>query len=208
MKIVVVSDTHGNRKNLETALDFAYSLEIETALHCGDIGDPICLEPFSRFNGFFALGNVDRDYADLSARIRRMYASNSEDAPKGRLAPFHEIRLADTPVALCHGHTETLSRLIDSGANRIVFHGHTHRRKNELVAVGGRAASHDGRSSPDKTNDDDGATVRIINPGALGGVRHQSRSFCIVDGETRHCEFYEIPAAMRGCVPRRIADPL
>jgi predicted phosphodiesterase len=32
----------------------------------------------------------------------------------------------------------------------------------------------------------------VINPGALGGVRHESRSFCILDLQTDELRFIEV----------------
>jgi predicted phosphodiesterase len=67
---------------------------------------------------------------------------------------------------MIHGDSEEVLRgLVASGQYAYVIHGHTHRRRDQTV----------GRT-------------RVINPGALGGTRHQEHSLCILDlrsGEAR-----------------------
>ena len=71
---------------------------------------------------------------------------------------------------MIHGdNEEALANLITSGRYAYVFHGHTHRRRDQMVGH-----------------------TRAINPGALGGRRWQSRSFCILDLETGKAGFVEI----------------
>jgi predicted phosphodiesterase len=63
------------------------------------------------------------------------------------------------PVAATHGHQgDQLQAFIRSGRYDYVFHGHTHRRRDERVG-----------------------DTRVINPGALGGVRYENRSVAILD---------------------------
>ena len=51
-----------------------------------------------------------------------------------------------------------------------IFHGHTHRRRDEVVHG-----------------------TRIINPGALGGMSREHYSFCIVDLGLEDVEFIRLP---------------
>jgi predicted phosphodiesterase len=57
---------------------------------------------------------------------------------------------------------------------RWVFHGHTHHRRDEVVHG-----------------------VRIVNPGALGGLGRDPRSFCIVDLGAESVEFFQLPNLKR-----------
>lgn len=72
------------------------------------------------------------------------------------------------PIAVLHGH-EGLNGVIRSGQYRYVFHGHSHQRRDEWVGP-----------------------TRVINPGALGGARRESRSVAILDVATDDLRFIEI----------------
>jgi putative phosphoesterase len=71
-------------------------------------------------------------------------------------------------IAVLHGH-ENRSGVIRSGNYRYVFHGHTHERRDEWVGP-----------------------TRVINPGALGGTRRESRSVAILDVAADDLRFIEI----------------
>ncbi len=89
----------------------------------------------------------------------------------GRLARLHSLTLAGRAVALLHGDDSALlRRLTESGTYAYIIHGHTHRR------------THSRRGA-----------VQVINPGALGGVRLESRSVCILNPETDEVRFHTIP---------------
>ncbi len=165
MEIAVLSDTHNNLKGAEGALNIVRKKGLKTIIHCGDITGPETVALFKDFDAYFALGNMDGDYNALSNAVKPMFG-------EGKIAPFLEIELDGVRLAACHGHTRTLDRLIESEKYDFVFHGHTHRRRDETVA---------GASS----------TTRIVNPGALGGLKAQPRSFCIVNLETRAVQFIE-----------------
>ncbi len=89
----------------------------------------------------------------------------------GRLARLHQLTLSGRTVALLHGDDgDLLRRLVASDGYDYVIHGHTHRRRDERR----------GRT-------------RTINPGALGGVRWEPRSVCILNLETDEVHFHIIP---------------
>ena len=78
--------------------------------------------------------------------------------------------IAGMRIAATHGHlADILDDLIDAGPYDYVFHGHTHRMRDEMIS-----------------------SVRVINPGALGGTRYEPRSICILDLVTGEVEFVEI----------------
>jgi predicted phosphodiesterase len=71
---------------------------------------------------------------------------------------------------MIHGDNEkVLGNLISSGKHAYVFHGHTHRRRDQTIGH-----------------------TRVVNPGALGGTRRQSRSFCILDLATGEMRFVKL----------------
>jgi predicted phosphodiesterase len=73
-------------------------------------------------------------------------------------------------IAAIHGHnTHLLQTIIENGHFDYVFHGHTHRRRDD--EIGG---------------------TRVINPGAIGGAFRSSRSFCILNLENNDLNYYPV----------------
>jgi len=151
MRIGIISDTHDDLRALERVLGIMRDEEITKLLHCGDLCGPTVVEALSDFDAWIARGNMDR-HPELEPAAREALGA-------GRLADRHRLTLAGYSAALVHGHREgELRQLINAGEHAYVFHGHTHRRRDERHG-----------------------STRVINPGALGGMRWQQRSFCILD---------------------------
>ncbi len=162
MKIGIVSDTHDNFGNLEVALGLLRLEEVVTLLHCGDVCRPHIVIQMSDFDTWIAQGNMDR-YTGMAQTVEEVFGT-------GRLAWVHKPVLDGYSIAMIHGdNEEALNNLISSGQYDYVFHGHTHRRRDQLI----------GRT-------------RVINPGALGGTYRQSYSFCILDLKTGESRFIEL----------------
>ena len=163
MKIGIIADTHDDFQNLEAALEILEAEGVTRILHCGDVCGPQMVRPLVGFDVWISQGNMDRNLG-LTEAVEGMLGN-------GRLAWLQRPSLNGYPLAIIHGdNDEALSNLITSGEYTYVFHGHTHRRQDRTV----------GRT-------------RVINPGALGGRRWQSRSFCILDLATGEAHFVEIP---------------
>ncbi len=160
--IGIVSDTHGNTDNAAEALDLLRDRGVETVIHCGDIGGVSVVELFAGFDAWFVLGNVDRDYQLLADAVRNVCGA-------GRLAQTHRLEIGGKRFAVCHGHTEEFSRFRKARDIDYLLYGHTHHRKNERVGE-----------------------MRMINPGALGGLPRQSRSFAILDEQNDKLEVVEL----------------
>ncbi|MFC1961107.1 metallophosphoesterase family protein [Chloroflexota bacterium] len=80
----------------------------------------------------------------------------------------YALTLGGYPVALLHGHNG-LNRLIRTQEQRYILHGHTHQRRDEIIGK-----------------------TRVINPGALGGRRPETRSVAILDVTTDDLQFIEL----------------
>lgn len=162
MKIGIISDTHDDLRNLEAALDILEAEGVTTILHCGDLCGLEVTRALAGFEGWIVQGNMDR-HLGLAQAVE-------ETLGPGRLAWLHQPTLDGSAVAVIHGdNEEVLGNLIAGGQYAYVFHGHTHRRRDQTV----------GRT-------------RVINPGALGGRRWQSRSFCILDLTTGEARFVKL----------------
>jgi putative phosphoesterase len=163
--IGVLSDTHNHQKNTQTALAVLREREVHTVIHCGDISTPPIVELFAGFDVRFVFGNTDYNRSDLIDAARWI----------GALPPQYsrEIEVAGKLIAACHGNDRgLLYRLMIGGKYSHVCHGHTHERRDEF-------------RSP--------YSVRLINPGALGGSQPQTRSICLLDVTNDRVEFVEFP---------------
>ena len=162
MNAGIISDTHDDLHNLEAALEILEAEGVTKILHCGDVCGPKLLRPLAGFDAWVAQGNMDRQLG-LAQAVEETFGH-------GRLAWLHHPTLDGYPLAMIHGdNEEVLGNLITSGQYMYVFYGHTHRRRDQTI----------GRT-------------RVINPGALGGRRFQSRSFCILDLTTGEAHFVEL----------------
>jgi len=159
MRIGIISDTHDDLQALDQALDTLRAEGIDVLLHCGDLCMPGTMEVLADFDAWVARGNMDR-HPDLAAAARSTIGL-------GRFADRHWLTLEGQSAILLHGHRqEELRQIIGGGEYAYIFHGHTHRRRDQRVGP-----------------------TRVINPGALGGMRWQRRSFCILNLTTDEVDF-------------------
>lgn len=159
MKLGVMSDTHNNEANARQALEIMRERGVERIIHCGDITGPNIVALFDGWQVDFVQGNIDRDLDSLRGAVAELGQANFW----WKLT----TEIGGVKVAAVHGHDgPLLKELIRSGNYRYVFHGHSHLRRDEVI---------------------DG--TRVINPGALGGKRPQTRSLCIIDLDENDVEF-------------------
>jgi putative phosphoesterase len=160
MLIGILSDTHNNTANLQAALDALRSRGIDTLFHLGDLTAP---ETAALMNGFRVI-HVSGNGDFLTGEIRRVLL---ELNPLNFSGLVFEGDLDGMRVAATHGHlTGKVQELVDSGNYDYVLRGHSHRRQEYRQ----------------------GATT-VINPGALGGLHVQERSYCVLDTETKKADF-------------------
>lgn len=162
MKVGIVSDTHRNTKRPPLAIETFREAGIRRVIHLGDVTNGKVAELFAPFDAWFVYGNADRDLEELRSTVDSLFGS-------GRLAEYHQLEWEGVKIAAVHGHTDRLGELVNSGHFNIVLHGHTHKRRDEMVA-----------------------RTRVINPGALGGIKWQSRSYAILDLPSGALEYIEL----------------
>jgi putative phosphoesterase len=153
MKIGVLSDTHNNIPNLLKALSVFKDEGITQLLHCGDMADMLTARQMGGFDVIYVNGNSDRTAEAVSHTV---WTLNPQNEIPGDVftGEFDGVKIGAT-----HGHLAgKLKKLIKSRSIKYVFHGHTHRKRDEMIGV-----------------------TRVINPGALGGARYEPRTVCIVD---------------------------
>ncbi|MBP8974003.1 MAG: metallophosphoesterase family protein [Anaerolineae bacterium] len=165
MKIGILSDTHNHRRNTEIALAALRERGVERLIHCGDLTTPDMVYLFAGWPVTFVRGNMDMARADLEVAARQI----------GALPPAlsREIEIGGAWIGVTHGHDSSLLyKMMISGKYAYLCCGHTHRRQDELRRP---------------------YSVRLINPGALGGSRPQTRSVAVLDVATGALEFIELP---------------
>jgi hypothetical protein len=144
MRLGVVSDTHGNLESTRAAVQMLASLEVDTVLHCGDVGSATVVRLFDRWPTHFVLGNVDREVPELEREI----AAAGQHC-HGR---FGSLELAGVRIAWLHSDDErAFARAVESGDWDLVCYGHTHRAEHH-------------RQGP----------TLVLNPGALHRARPHS----------------------------------
>ena len=162
MKLGILSDTHNHTRNLQQALSIFHSQGITTLIHCGDMTSPNTAVLLKNFHVIAVTGNMDRNTGRLESTLKKLNPENS-------LSATFTGEMDDMSIAATHSHRGNVPELVANGRFSYIFHGHTHRRRDEQVN-----------------------STRIINPGALGGTRHEPRSICIVNLATNHIEFIQI----------------
>jgi len=154
MHIGLLSDTHDNLQNLLKALDIFQQEQPDLLIHCGDITDPETISLVEGFPLYCVFGNMDTQHDELRRVVQDLH-------PENRAEPMLELEVGCHKLAVVHGdHRRTLQHLIHSGDYAYVFHGHTHRRRDERVG-----------------------STHVVNPGALSGPRWGSPSIAMLDVE-------------------------
>ena len=162
VKLGILSDTHNHFENLRHALAILRAEKVDLLIHCGDATRLEIVQELSEFRVVYLFGNGDILTGAMQETLMRMNSQNFAGLT-------YTDHLDGTAVAATHGHLDgELNRLVTSGRYDLVIHGHTHRRRDQQV----------GKSW-------------VINPGALGGVHIEARSFALLDLAGRTLRFYK-----------------
>ena len=79
-------------------------------------------------------------------------------------------KLGGVSIAATHSHVDgKIMELVREKRFKWIFHGHTHEKRDEVVQG-----------------------VRIVNPGALGGLGREPRTYCVVDLDAEKVEFIKV----------------
>jgi putative phosphoesterase len=119
VRLGIISDTHGHVELTRPAVRMFESLDVETVLHCGDIGSMAVVELFPQWPTHFVFGNCDEQLDAFASAIRA--------AGQSCHGQFGDITLDGVRIALLHSHERRRFReTIDNGEYRLVCYGHTH----------------------------------------------------------------------------------
>ncbi len=163
MKIGVMSDTHDHLSNTIHALSIFHEHGIETIIHCGDLTSLEMVSHFRDFRLIYTMGNMDHVTGAIKKRLEKMRKDNFAGM-------IFRGTLDGVPVAAVHSHVEgAVMALVQEKRYKWLFHGHTHEKRDETIQG-----------------------VRVVNPGALGGMGREPRSFCIVDLAEEEVQFFKV----------------
>ncbi len=165
MKFAIMSDTHGNVANFKKAVDWLNKENIQTILHCGDIGSPESLkESLADFKGDFfgVFGNMDKDFKILIEEYNKISKVKIKE-------DILETEIDKKKITITHYPAEA-KKLAQAGKYDLVFYGHTHRPWEEKIPA--RAG---------------GGDCRFINPGELAGQFYKP-TFAVYNTETDNLE--------------------
>ena len=163
MKIGLISDTHDNFRNIESAVKMFTDKNISYVIHAGDITTPEAVEAFAGLKLIGVLGNNDMDREGLSNAFEKIGGQL-----RGEVAEIEEDNLL---IAVYHG-TDFKKReaLIQSGKYDVVIYGHTHKIDSKAV----------------------GKTI-IINPGTANGwFFGYKATAAIFDTVSKECDFVQL----------------
>jgi len=135
MLVGIISDTHDNLLGLKKAIQIFKDNKIEILLHCGDWVSPFTLEFF------------DQEMKELNIPIKSVIGNNPGDIKRIIMnnSKMHnpiewakrntlELNIDNKKCIIYHGHDhELLSALIDCQKYDIIFTGHTHNSRNEVI---------------------------------------------------------------------------
>ncbi|HSD82788.1 MAG TPA: metallophosphoesterase family protein [Anaerolineae bacterium] len=162
VKIGVVADTYDNRDGLRRLLDLFLVGGARWLFHCGGLGSANLVDLLKPWQVYIVAGEKERDRQAIELALQK--ARLQSTLPTSLTTTIEGFR-----IGLCRGDNMPLvNRWAKSGEFDYVFYGHSLRRSDNLVGK-----------------------TRVINPGALGGPRYQSRSGYLIDlvsGEARQIE--------------------
>lgn len=163
MEIGVLSDTHDNLSNLLMVLETCRDRGIDTLIHCGDLTSMDMISHLKGFRVIYTMGNMDVTTGTIKRQLEKMRDDNFAGM-------VFEGSLGGVPVAAAHSHVDgVVMKLVGENRFRWIFHGHTHKKRDEVING-----------------------VRVVNPGALGGLGREPRSFCLVDLAEDQVEFIHV----------------
>lgn len=118
MKIVVVSDSHGNVANLRNVCGFAQKVKAGAIIHCGDWTDTKAVETVLEYGIplYSVLGN-----GDISDNI------------KDKFREFMEIEIEGVKIGIVHGPRD-IKKYFSKKKLDIIFYGHIHSQDEREIS--------------------------------------------------------------------------
>ena len=164
IKLGIVADTYDNREGLRQLLDRFLVGGARWLFHCGGLGSASLVELLKPWQVYIVAGERERERQAIEVALQK--ARLQATLPTSLTTTIEGFR-----IALCRGDDMPLvNRWSRSGEFDYIFYGHSLHRNDSLVGK-----------------------TRVINPGALGGPRYQTRSGFLLDLASGEVKLIEIP---------------
>lgn len=123
MKVIVISDSHGNIANLKHVMGFAKNIKAGAVIHCGDWDNVVAVETVASYKipPYSVLGN-----ADIDPKIAKIFNRT-----------YLELKLDGRRVGVVHKVQDAVFNNQD-----IIFCGHTHKQEKKDKVVNPGALEH------------------------------------------------------------------
>lgn len=193
MKIGIISDTHDDVENVQSAIEIFNTEKVTHVIHAGDYIFPGIVLEFKKLDAKLigVLGNNDGERVHL---LKNFLAIGGE--LKGELG---EVVLDGVLFGIYHGTDEQIKKkLVESGKYDVVITGHTHRI--EMPSVYSTINTNDEKQQDEKKNiHKNGGPTLVLNPGTahrkidtLSGAFKEG-GLIIFDTETKGYKFVNLP---------------
>ena len=164
VKVGIVADTYDNRDGLRQLLDRFLVGGARWLFHAGGLGSPQLVDLLKPWQTYIVAGEKERGRTAIEVALQKARL-------QATLPPTLATTIEGFRIGLCRGDDmPVVNRWARSGEYDFVFYGHSLRRTDTLVGK-----------------------TRVINPGALGGPRYQSRSGFLLDLVSGDIKLLEIP---------------
>jgi uncharacterized protein len=192
LKIGIISDTHDDVENVQSAIEIFNAEKVTHVIHAGDYIFPGIVLEFKKLDAKFigVLGNNDGERVHL---LKNFLAIGGE--LKGELG---EVELDGVIFGIYHGTDEQLKKkLVDSGKYDVIITGHTHRI--EMPSVHSTInPNYEKQKDGNKIRKNGGQTL-VLNPGAahrkvdsISGAFKEG-GLIIFDTENKDYKFVNLP---------------
>jgi len=125
MKILIISDSHGNLANLKHVLGFAKNIKMGAVIHAGDWNNIDSVETVLSFGIplYTVLGN-----ADIDPEVKEKLKSKSEEFGED----FLKVELGKKKIGITHKPSDVKKYFTENSVD-IVFCGHFHSKDESMV---------------------------------------------------------------------------
>jgi putative phosphoesterase len=125
MKIVVISDSHGNVANLKHVMGFAKKINAGAIIHCGDWNTLESIETVLSFgiSLYTVLGNAD---------VRPEVIGELKKKSKKFGEEFLEFEMGDRKIGVTHKQSDIKKFFVDKKLD-VIFYGHRHSKDESFV---------------------------------------------------------------------------
>ena len=117
-KLGVISDTHGLLNETVLAVQRFRDNDVQTVIHCGDIGSSAIVRAFQGIETHFVFGNMDGE--------NKTFRLAAEETGNRLHGWFGSIELSGKRIAFLHGHQLQFEQELESDNWDLLCFGHTH----------------------------------------------------------------------------------